>query len=267
MSYIVSQKFSENKFWFFRMKKYILFENNLNLKYMEKTQFVELPSKEVIIKDLTPQQQLIYLGIRSFMNKDSYEAFPSVETIAERIGASAPTVRKCIKVLEEKDYIKVDRSKKHHVYKFNKLKQFEPFSYEFLENKDLSFSQRALLVASQQYMKDKKSGIGKISYSKKELSEMINMPYSTLARLTKELENKEIISLVKAANNPQEMQFNFQKYGQQIVKVLVNHDRTLSLHNQVLMNHEERFKSLLERIEALENENKRLKNANQDIYI
>jgi len=34
------------------------------------------------------------------MNKDTFEAFPSLETIAERVGASIPTVRKGIKVLE-----------------------------------------------------------------------------------------------------------------------------------------------------------------------
>lgn len=45
---------------------------------------VELPSTEGI-NDLTPQDQLIYLGIRSFMNKDTMEAFPSQEVIGERI--------------------------------------------------------------------------------------------------------------------------------------------------------------------------------------
>lgn len=233
-------------------------ENKLDKRH------IQLPSNAGL-SELTPQDQLVYLGIRSFMNRDTLEAFPSQDSVAERIGCCRNTVRKCLKNLIDKNYISVRKQGKKIVYKFNKLKQFEPFSYEFLENKDLSFSEKSLLAASQTFMKDKESGIGKISYSKKELSEMINMPYSTLTKITRNLENKEIISLVKAANSPQEMQFNFQKYGQQIVKVLVKHDRTLSIHNQVLMDHEEKFKSLLERIEALENENKRLKN--QDIYI
>jgi len=36
-------------------------------------------------------------------------------------------------------------------------------------------------------MYDKESGVGKISFSKMELAKKINMPYSTLAKVTKEL--------------------------------------------------------------------------------
>lgn len=194
---------------------------------MKKDRFVELPSGEEVLKDITPQDQLIYLSIRSFMNKDTMECFPSLDTIAERAGASVPTVRKCIKNLQDKDYLKVIKTGRSQKYRFNKLKQFEPFSYDFLDNKELSFTNKAFLAAAQTYMYDKESGTGKISYNKMELAEKINMPYSTLARTTNELVKKDIMSLQKIASGKQEMQFNFERYNQGIVRVLLNHEERL----------------------------------------
>ena len=135
---------------------------------------IELPSTEGI-NDLTPQDQLIYLGIRSFMNKDTMEAFPSQKTIGEKVGCCDKTVRKCIQNLVDKDYIKVRKEGKKQIYIFNKLKQFEPFSYEFLEDRSITFTQRALLASTQQHMKNKESGVGIIKYSKMELAKLINI--------------------------------------------------------------------------------------------
>lgn len=217
---------------------------------MENKRFIALPSGEEVLKDITPQDQLIYLSIRSFMNKDTMEAFPSLETIAERAGASVPTVRKCIKNLEEKDYIKVLKVGRSKHYKFNKLKQFEPFSYDFLEDKTLSFSNKAFLAAAQTYMYDKESGVGKISFSKMELAEKMNMSYPTVARTTNELMRKEILSLEKIASGKQEMQFNFDRYNQGIVKVLLNHEERIDEQERRSEEQEKRIKILEKIIEA-----------------
>ena len=96
---------------------------------------IELPSTEGI-NDLTPQDQLIYLGIRSFMNKDTMKAFPSQKTIADRVGCCEKTVRKCIQNLVDKEYIEIEKQGRKQIYKFNELKQFEPFSY-FLHKLDM----------------------------------------------------------------------------------------------------------------------------------
>lgn len=82
---------------------------------------IELPSDEGI-NDLTPQDQLVYLGIRSYMNKDTLKAWPSQSTIAQRIGCCDKTVRKCIKNLVDNNYIKVEKEGKKLIYTFNKLK-------------------------------------------------------------------------------------------------------------------------------------------------
>lgn len=191
---------------------------------------VELPSTEGI-NDLTPQDQLVYLGLRSFMNKDTMEAFPAQTVVAKRIGCCRNTISKCVKNLIDKNYLSIRKDGRKIVYKFNKLKQFEPFSYDFISDSSLSFTQKALLTSTQQYMYDKESGIGKTSYSKKELAEKINMPYPTVVKATRELQDKDIMQLVTLQNkdlttgcNKQEMQFNFQKYHQGIVKVLLKHE-------------------------------------------
>lgn len=210
---------------------------------MKNEQYVQLPSGEEVLKDITPQDQLVYLAIRSFMNKDTMECFPSLESIAERAGASVPTIRKCIKNLQNKDYIEVKKVGRSQHYKFNKLKQFEPFSYDFLNNKDLSFSNKAFLAAAQTYMYDKESGVGKISYNKMELAEKINMSYPTVARTTNELVKKEILSLEKISGK-QEMQFNFEKYNQGIVKILLNHEERIDENTNKIRQMEEEIKYL-----------------------
>lgn len=56
------------------------------------------------------------------MNKDTLEAFPSQQTVAERIGCCDKTVRKCIKNLVNKKYIETRKEGKKIIYKFNKCK-------------------------------------------------------------------------------------------------------------------------------------------------
>lgn len=211
---------------------------------------IELPSTEGI-NDITPQDQLVYLGLRSYMNKDTMQAFPSQESVAKRLGCCRNTLRKCIQNLIDKEYIKiVGKQGRNKIYQFNKLKQFEPFSYEFLEDRSISFTQRALLASSQQYMKNKDTGKGIIKYSKMELAELINMPYPTLVKATRELANKDIISTIKLPSGKQQMEFALEKYHQGIVKVLLNHeqriesneDRISILENQVRLLQEELMK-------------------------
>lgn len=210
---------------------------------------IELPTTEGI-SDITPQDQLVYLGIRSFMNKDTLEAFPSQETIAERVGCCRNTVRKCIQNLVEKDYLKIRIEGRKQIYIFNKLKQFEPFSYEFLEDKSKSFTKRATLAATQRYMTGKETGVGKVTYTKMELAKLINTPYSTLVRTLRELTEDGLIVNKKLPSGQQQMQFQLEKYHQGIVKVLLNHeerienneDRISILENQVRLLQEELIK-------------------------
>ena len=218
---------------------------------------IELPTTEGI-SDITPQDQLVYLGIRSFMNKDTLEAFPSQETIAERVGCCRNTVRKCIQNLVEKDYLKIRIEGRKQIYIFNKLKQFEPFSYEFLEDKSKSFTKRATLAATQRYMTGKETGVGKVTYTKMELAKLINTPYSTLVRTLRELTEDGLIVNEKLPSGQQQMQFQLEKYHQGIVKILLNHEERIEAH-------EERIEANEDDIQILKTENKEFREENLEL--
>ena len=214
---------------------------------------IELPTKEGI-NDLTPQDQLVYLGLKSYMNKDTLQAFPSQESVSKRIGCCRNTLRKCIQNLIDKDYIEiVGKQGRNKIYQFNRLKQFEPFSYEFLEDRNISFTQRSMLAASQRYMKEKETGTGIIKYSKMELAELINMPYSTLVKATRELENKDIINTTKLPSGKQQMEFSLEKYHQGIVKVLLNHEQRIENNEEDISELKAQIKFLTEKVNKLEN--------------
>lgn len=204
---------------------------------------IELP--HIIDMDgLKPQDVLVYLGIKSFMNKETMEAFPSQKSISEIIGCCDKTIRKCVKNLIDKDYIKIRKEGKKIIYCFNLLKQFEPFFYEFLKDKNLSFTEKAFLACSQQYMKDKETGICRIDYSKMELAKLINMPYPTVVKVYRDLANKEIIS--------PEGKFYLNKYHQQIVKVLLNHESRIESNEDDISELKDKIRILTEKINKLE---------------
>ena len=48
------------------------------------------------LKIITPQDLLIYLSIKRYMNSKTKEAFPSLLTISRMAGASINTIRKCV---------------------------------------------------------------------------------------------------------------------------------------------------------------------------
>lgn len=159
---------------------------------MENTkQFVQYPhsGNSEPSNGLTPSDKLIYLAIRRYMNKDTMEAFPSYARITQDIGAAAKTIKKSVDNLIRENYIKTRKDGKRIIYTFNNKKQFEPFSYDFLDKPDLTFTEKSYIVASQQYMfKDQEEG--KISFKNKELAQLINMSEATISRCNHSLEEK-----------------------------------------------------------------------------
>lgn len=139
--------------------------------------------------DLTPQDKLIYLAIRRYMDKKSMTAFPSYARITEDIGAAAKTIKKSVDRLVLAGYLETSKDGRKIIYKFNNKKQFEPFSYEFLDKPDLTFTEKSYIVATQQYMyKDEEEG--KVEFQNKELSQLINMSESTISRCNHSLQKK-----------------------------------------------------------------------------
>lgn len=235
---------------------------------MEKTnniQHIQLPNKQES-EDITPQDQLIYVSIKRFMNNKTKEAFPSLETIKEKSGASINTIRKCIKNLEKANYIKIVKKGRQNYYIFNAYKEFEPFSYDFLDNSNLSFLEKTYLLASQQYMY-KENGEGSISYTNKELASKINMSESSISRCNTSLENKGYLTTLH--NESREIGsncrtstklFHLNKFGQAVVFLLKNHEERIQENTEKIEDLNNRLQDYEKKFELMQRELDKLKN-------
>lgn len=91
---------------------------------------------------------LTYVGIKSFDNPKE-DCFPSLETIADKIGTSVKFVTPSIKRLEQSGYLEVHRSKKKKVanrYYFSKPKFYQRVPFDFFECTDLTHNEKAMLL-------------------------------------------------------------------------------------------------------------------------
>ena len=146
---------------------------------------------------LTPKDKLIYLYIKSYDNPQ-HDCYPSLRLLANRSGISIPTIRKCIANLQTNGYLDVIKKGNKNYYVFNKYKTFEPFSNEFLDNKDLSTRTKSMIVSMQQFMYKEEKGKGKVSLTNKELANKIHMSEADIYRCNDELANK---GLIQTKNN------------------------------------------------------------------
>ena len=165
------------------------------------------------------------------MNSETLSCFPSLSTIVEKSGVSKPTVLNAIKNLEKHGYLKVTRNGRSNLYTFSKHKNFEPFSYDFLDIEEITPEEKSLIIAAQQYMFKDLEGYGKTTYSDLELSEKINMSYKSVVKYSKSLEEKGFLTTIKtSARDPitglkvNEKLFHLNELGQAIVWTLQKHE-------------------------------------------
>lgn len=229
-----------------------------------KKQFVIYPHNENSEEqpNLTPKDKLIYVAIRRYMDKDSMEAFVSYAKITQDTGAAANTIKKSVDNLIREEYLNTRKVGKKIYYIFNNKKKFEPYSYDFLDRKDLSFTEKSYLIASQQYMfKDGDSEQGKISYTNKELSGLIKMPESTISKANRSLESKGFLngaSLPTKTFNLRELdQVFIWKFKEQDEKIQENTSRIEELERKI-----QKYDKVIEENERLKAENKKLKAQN-----
>lgn len=216
-------------------------------------QHVQLPNNLININPITPKDLVIYLAIRRFLNGKTGECYPSLATISKKAGAAINTVRKSIDTLEKTGYLIITKRGRQHYYSFPKDKTFEPFSFDFLDKEDLTFSEKAYLIASQQFM-FKEKGEGKITYSNKELAEKINMSEKTISRINQSLVKKDYLTIEKSHKlNPitgikiNEKFYHLNQLEQAIVFTLTNHEERI----QENTNDIEALKKRIAELEAL----------------
>jgi len=202
----------------------------------ESKQFIKLPTKKSSEKsDLIPEEEFIYIGLRSFLNGNTKQCNPSYRAIAEKLKIKGvDTVSKYLKSLEKKGYIKIHDNgiKKSKDYEFIKdLPNYEKFKPEFIKSEDFTFQQKSFLTSIQrlQYI-DEKTGLGNVSYQEFEIADKINTTPSIVNKRIKELSNKGIVTITKTNSTDKETglkrnlySFNLAKYNP-IIQVLVKHE-------------------------------------------
>lgn len=203
---------------------------------MEK--FTQLPN-QMDICGLRPKDQLVYVVLRSYMNKDTMEAFPSLQTLSKRINCSIPTVNASIKRLEEKEYIAIRKEGRKNIYTFNKLVKFEPFSKEFLDSEKISFEVKAYLTASQQYMFKDIPGYGTLSLSNRQLADNLNISEKSVRRYNQELKNNNYLTILKNKSRDIESGcktetkvFDLNTLGQAVIWAIGNHEERISQNTE-----------------------------------
>lgn len=240
-------------------------------------QYVILPKKETG-ELLEKYEILIYVCIRRYMNKETMEAFPSLDTIAKDSGCSKPTVIKTLKEIKRKGYIVTKSYGKATVYKFNNEKSFEPFSYEFLDKKDLTKSEKLQVLCTQQYM-FKNDGIGKISYSDNQLCELTGLNWRTIHKNNNTLMKKGYMSQVSLQNRDpisgclkKETIYHLDELGQAIVFKLQDHESRIQENENSINDMMKKLESqgkdiqiLMNQIKILQEENEKLKHGDTPI--
>ena len=200
---------------------------------MNDKKHVQLPNGLIKIDSIIPKDLLIYLAIKRFEDWDTHTAYPSLKEVSKLCGCTEKTVAESIKRLVASDYLKVEKYKRGKKYTFKKYKNFEAFSLEFLDRKDLSFTEKQYLAAQQQFL-IKEDHLGKTTYSSYEMSSKINMSPSTIQRCDRSLMAKEYLTIVSTNIRDSETGllkkekiFNLEKFGQAVVFVLQNHEMSI----------------------------------------
>lgn len=198
---------------------------------------------------ISPREQLVYAVLHSYDNPE-HKVFPSLDKLAERSQLSIPTVRASLKILEDAGYIKIEKKGRKNYYTFSKYLNFEPFSDEFLDNKDITPTTKAYLVAAQQFMYKDVEGVGKLSYSNRVMSEHINMPESSIRKCNKELEKKNYLTVIKNASLGDTKIFNLNDLGQAIIWALQNHEERITQNTEKVADLEKRMEVLEKQLKS-----------------
>lgn len=145
----------------------------------------------------------LYAHLRRYMNGNTYSTFVSLRTLKQDTGISIPTIQKYLNILEEEGHIQIrKRSNGSNIYKFNTDSElykrgFEMFTFEFMSDKNIPFNEKCALIAFQEKMMNKESGIGCISSTSMEMSTTLNASISTYKRLEKSLIDNGWLSIAK----------------------------------------------------------------------
>lgn len=167
---------------------------------MNNLQHVQVPQMHLKSEGLLHNDPFIYACIKRYMNNTTKTAFPSINTIVKDTQLNKQTILNSIDRLSKAGYLQIIKTLgKVNEYKFNDYKKFEIFSYEFLDNPNLTSKEKAYLVATQQFMfKDSESNTGTVKFDNTQFAEAIGLSISALKKREKELQKDNILTLVQS---------------------------------------------------------------------
>lgn len=207
-------------------------------------QHVQLPNDMMLSKDLAPKDLLVYLGIKRHYNAKTGQCNPSIRTLSKELGISTRTIVVSIKELINSQWIIQERRGRSVNYAFSKYKNFEPFTYEFLDNPNYTFQEKALLAAVQQYMVINKDGYGKITMPTVELTTHLNLSPSTMYRTETSLKQKGALTIVENGANDAVIKKNKTERVYALERFAQGAAYLLKRHNEQLEEHEERLEKI-----------------------
>lgn len=135
----------------------------------------EVPNEISNLRDknqLEHGDKIIYATIRRYMNKETRDCFPSINTIAVKLNCSKTKVLSAIKRLLDTELLEkhIDGRKNHYKFPLTDFdKHFEMFTDEFLDS-DLPLNVKEYYMDIQPFLYGKETGVGKCSFSNAELA-------------------------------------------------------------------------------------------------
>jgi len=88
---------------------------------MREKLYVSIPTVMLYERDFSLMEIGVYYGVKSFRNAKTGECYPSIQTIADRVGVSEKTVRSVLKKFEFIGLIKIKRTGSSSYYSFPEL--------------------------------------------------------------------------------------------------------------------------------------------------
>lgn len=239
---------------------------------------VRMPHKMDEGGKLEFQVKGLYMILKDFMNGETKQCWPSLQTLSEASELSIPTIRKYLKILEERGHIKISKKKvtrtgadakdvkrAPNVYTFNEDSElykngFEMFTHDFLTKK-IKFREKAACIALQEHMfKDGETGV--ISSTNIELCDILGVSYNTFKSIKQNLLREKILTTTSSNAKDSvtgelktQYFFDLDILGQAI---LYNQNK-IKEHDQKFEEHDQRFKEFEKRIAELEKENRELR--------
>jgi DNA-binding transcriptional ArsR family regulator len=194
-------------------------------------QHVQVPIKIAAGDNLEPKDLLVYASIKRFDNPQ-HECFPSLAKVSELSSLSIPTIRKSIAKLKAAGYITIEKRGRSDYYFFSPYKNFEVFSYDFLDKEDLTASEKAYILVTQQHMyKKDQTHTGVLSYSERELAELNNMSKTMVHNCNESLKSKGYLRIADKFDieaKEGDKVFDLAKFGQSVVFAIMNHEERIT---------------------------------------